>query len=436
MNKVSASPLSLRDLADVAGGLNEFAHRTDLGDSGLMNHGLSLGVLGVHGPGVGAVGGGGLGGIGAGGLGVPGVGAVSGGGLSDGGLVSLNVFHGSLGSPGAGAASGDGGGAGAGNGTGGGLGGLGVLGGIGASGTHGVINPALIHAWEGAPGAHGSAGNVPGGIGAGTAPGAFGPGGANNGLFPNGAGGSPSASGFGAGGPHVGWGDGHMNPMNGNPLNGTSANGPNGYGASGVSNDANMAGGAYGIATQSFEIRNWGDPHINININGQELGQIDEMASLNNFQVFHNTVGGATSISTETTEGGGATWNKEIDIHGGNWAVSASNADMDGDVDVMIQDAYGTHELAEGQSVRQMDGTVLTNQGGKLIVEQHLADGGHVTTEIEVNGANYLDMKSTGQGNAGLGGYVVDKFDDNHQVQQNVGPAQTTTNPLNTVGWG
>lgn len=429
--------LSVDDLGSVAGGLDEFARRPVTGLSAAWNSswhpdgsggagaGVSdmFGVLGVGGPaGVGHAsnnggGAGTAGGVLGGGAGAHSISTLplgqlapvagwgsgpvgSGTAINGGGGAGSSAFVDPNGSPLAGI-----GGAGYPGGPGG-VGGMGYPNGIvpAGAGVNGIVGPNGYSPMT-APfaGANGSPLGGPAGIGTGN-PGDVSP-----------LGGLGANSHF-----TPGWGNANGGPLGG----GAGAFGPNGAGGLGVGGPNGYGGGGAGIVTNSFEIKSWGDPHLNITVNGEAMGQMDRAASIDNFAVLNNTAGGATAISTVTTnqEVNSVSYNKEIDIVGGNgqWHLEATNADMDNDVDVVIQDVNGTHAIAEGQSVRNADGTVITNTGDKLLVTQQLAGGGNVTTEVTINGANYLDMKTTGQGNAGLGGFAAEQFAKDHQVQANI----------------
>jgi hypothetical protein len=248
---------------------------------------------------------------------------------------------------------------------------------------------------------------------------------------PNGVGGNPLG-----GGPAGGFAGNPLNPNS--PLGGLggpdSPYGPGGTGAglpaalSAIANgghlpwgaSAYLPGGAAGAGhqiaqTQSFHISSTGDPHENVEINGQSIAQIDTTDGIHNFQTFNNTIGGATTISTQTAQAGGAWYNGEIDFSARTWAMEVTANGT------TLHDARGTFQLQEGQTVTEQDGTVIANQGGHLSVTQQLNDGGHVTTDITDQGT-YLDMDTKGVGNAMLSGWSADKFMEQHPQAQGVLP--------------
>ncbi|MFO0668563.1 MAG: hypothetical protein U0235_02900 [Polyangiaceae bacterium] len=171
-----------------------------------------------------------------------------------------------------------------------------------------------------------------------------------------------------------------------------------------------LATAAGAVSTTSFDIKNWGDPHVNVNVNGRDIGQIDHSASIQNFETFHLTAGGPTTISTQTTAQDESTvaFNREVDITGASWSVQATGEG--GGLSATVHDAHGTWTLGSGQSVTEADGTVITNNGGIVSVSEHLLDGGTVSTDISMNGAGYLDFESKGQGDVGLTGWAADQW--------------------------
>jgi len=207
-------------------------------------------------------------------------------------------------------------------------------------------------------------------------------------------------------------------------LGGSSAPATNAYANPGSFGYGYPSVSTYGVlgspylSSNCFCIKSWGDPHENITIDGVSTSQIDTAAGIHDLAVLHNTVGGETHVSTQTTnqEAVHQSFNREVDINGGSWAVQAT-ANGDGHIGLAVHDARGTYEVAAGMSVHEMDGTVISNTDGKVTVHQALTDGGHVNHELSLNAANYLDLSTEGHGNAGISGWTLDKFAQEHAAE-------------------
>jgi hypothetical protein len=207
---------------------------------------------------------------------------------------------------------------------------------------------------------------------------------------------------------------------------------PGGFGALG-----SPPGGGV-LVTHSFELSSTGDPHENINIDGHATQQIDTAAGIHNFEVLNNTVGGPTFVSTQTTDPTHVheSFNREVDFAAGTWQMQAVGG-LGGQVGAMIHDSRGTYQLAAGMSLRETDGSIISNFGDHLVVQQALKDGGTATHEISLNGRDMLDLKTHGNGNAGLSGWALDRFAEQNGVAQvGVGAPVATNLPMPAPFYG
>jgi hypothetical protein len=156
-----------------------------------------------------------------------------------------------------------------------------------------------------------------------------------------------------------------------------------------------------------------GDPHESFNgttsAGNVVDGHWDSMTSHDNLLESNSFDGGYRIANTVTQPGpSGATTNDRVTVttNGGNTNVTMNK---DGSYDVS---AFGHQvDLAVGKATHVNDGeTVTKNTDGSLSIADTNGRGGTIATTLRGTGGG-VDVKSTAE-NVNLGGYLVDKHDD------------------------